>query len=44
MWSDWQNRLHEAKREMETREQFDQENYIDSWERQDDRYHDGKKD
>ena len=44
MWSDWQNRLHEAKREMETREQFDEENYIDSWERQDDRYHDGKKD
>lgn len=44
MWNDWQNRLHEAKQEIENQEIFDAENFIDTWERQDDRYHDGKKD
>jgi len=36
--------LFEEGLEKENQEIFDIENFINSWERQDDRYHDGKKD
>ena len=44
MWNYWQNKLQESKPELENKDVFDVENFINSWERQDDRYHDGKKD
>jgi len=44
MWKDMQE-LFEVGQEKENQETFDIENFIDNWERQDDRYHDdGKKD
>jgi cytochrome c len=44
MWNSWQNKLQESKPELENKDVFDIENFINSWERQDDRYHDDKKD
>jgi hypothetical protein len=44
MWNYWQNKLQESKPELENKDVFDIENFINSWERQDDRYHDDKKD
>jgi hypothetical protein len=43
MWEEVQE-LFEEGQVKENQETFDIENFIDSWERQDDRYHDGKKD
>ncbi len=44
MWTDWQNRLHEAKQEIDNKDLLDVEDYIDNWERQDDKRHEEKKD
>lgn len=44
MWTDWQNRLHEAKQEIDNKDLLDVEDYIDTWERQDDKRHEEKKD
>ena len=43
IWNEMQE-LFEEGLEKENQEIFDIENFINSWERQDDRYHDGKKD
>jgi len=43
MWKDMQE-LFEEGQEKENQETFDVENFINNWERQDDKYHDGKKD
>jgi len=44
MWTDWQNRLHEAKQEIDNKDLLDVEDYIDTWERQDDKRHEEKRD
>lgn len=44
MWTDWQNRLHEAKQEIDNKDLLDVEDYIDTWERQDDKRHEEKGD
>jgi len=43
MWKDMQE-LFEEGQEKENQETFDVENFINNWERQDDKYHDGKND
>ncbi|RJU83209.1 MAG: hypothetical protein DWB99_02810 [Candidatus Poseidoniales archaeon] len=43
MWKEMQE-LFEEGQEKENQETFDIENFIDAWERQDDKYHDGKRD
>lgn len=44
MRQDWQDKLHEAKQEMDNQDSFDADNFIHFWERQDDRHHEEKND